>query len=453
MLRHGELIGSSQTALFSLPPEPYDHPFVCHRVCWMPPFLAPLRFRSFRAFWASMAISLLGDQLTFIALPWLVIKLTGDALAVGTVLALAAIPRAIFILIGGAISDRFSPRVVLLWSNLVRMVVMGYLAISVYAGTADLGVIYVIALIFGLADAFMFPAGSAMPPRLLDGDDLTAGNALISGTGQVSLVIGPAIAGLLIALGGAAPGSQTIDDSMGLALVFAIDTLTFAVPIYMLVFIIRDRFPPSNKVDSDLVRNIVDGLVYAWNNAPIRYFALLIGTLSLVFRGPFMVGVPVYADRILPQGAAAVGMMFSAIGIGSIVGAVIAGSGQRPADHRLGTALLIDFFLVAVALLFMAQVHDLFLICVALAVLGIVDGYVIVLLTTFLQRQSKPEYMGRVMSVVAFANLGLFPIATALSGWFIEQDLLLTLTGAGLLLMLVTLTGLIFRPVRRLGLP
>ncbi|MDA1073778.1 MAG: MFS transporter [Proteobacteria bacterium] len=418
----------------------------------MAPFLAPLRIREFRGFWAAMAISLLGDQLTFIALPWLVIKLTGDALIVGTVVAIAAVPRAIFILLGGALSDRFSPRTVLVWSNIVRMVVMFGLAGMVFTGTINLPVIYAIALIFGLADAFMFPAGGAMPPRLLAPEDLAAGNALVNGTAQLSLIIGPAAAGLLIAYGGET-NSAAFSDSMGLSLVFLIDAFTFGAPVYALLFIVRDRFTPDQPpAGSNLIGNIADGLRYAWKNAPVRYFALLIGTLSLVFRGPFIVGVPVYADRILPEGAAAVGTIFSVLGIGSIIGAIVAGSFRKPDDPWLGTLLLIDFSLVAFLLLFMAEVHNLVLICIPLFLIGLVDGYVIVLLITFLQRHTRLEYMGRVMSVIAFANLGLFPIGTLLSGALIEMDLLATLSGAGALLLLVTITGLTLRPVRRLGL-
>ncbi|MEM8767756.1 MAG: MFS transporter, partial [Pseudomonadota bacterium] len=80
-------------------------------------FLATLKFREFRLFWLASTISLLGDQLTFIALPWLVLKLTGDPLIMGTVVAIAAIPRAVFMLLGGAVTDAYSPRVVMLVSN------------------------------------------------------------------------------------------------------------------------------------------------------------------------------------------------------------------------------------------------------------------------------------------------------------------------------------------------
>src|SRR5262245_9081668 len=121
---------------------------------------SPLRVRNFRLLWIGESISLLGDQFYMIALPWLVLQLTGSALALGVVLALAAIPRALFMLIGGAFVDRFSPRAVMLASNLARFVLVGILSVLVLTNTIRIEMLYVFALAFGLADAFYFPAQS-----------------------------------------------------------------------------------------------------------------------------------------------------------------------------------------------------------------------------------------------------------------------------------------------------
>ena len=158
------------------------------------------RNRNFRLLWAGEGISLLGDQFYLIALPWLVLKLTGNAFAIGTVLALVAIPRAVFMLIGGALTDRLSPRVIMLCSNISRMVLVTALALLTMTGLIELWMLYTFALLFGLADAFFFPAQSAMIPRLLGADRLQTGNALIQGTAQLSVFLGPVLAGTLIAL-------------------------------------------------------------------------------------------------------------------------------------------------------------------------------------------------------------------------------------------------------------
>src|SRR5512138_2453061 len=110
--------------------------------------LSVLRIRNFRYLWIGEGISLLGDQLYLIALPWLVLSLTGNALAVGTVLATTGIPRALFMLLGGALTDRFTPRRLMINSNLARMALTGLLAALVLTGLIQLWMLYVFALLF-----------------------------------------------------------------------------------------------------------------------------------------------------------------------------------------------------------------------------------------------------------------------------------------------------------------
>src|SRR6187431_3127725 len=128
--------------------------------------------RDFRLLWFGEAVSALGDQFAMVALPWLALLLTGSAFALGTVLAAMAIPRAVFMLIGGAYVDRLSPRRVMLISNAVRFAAMTSLGVIVLAGAAQLWMLYVFALVFGVADAFFYPAQTAITPELVEGEQL-----------------------------------------------------------------------------------------------------------------------------------------------------------------------------------------------------------------------------------------------------------------------------------------
>src|SRR5664279_3237366 len=150
----------------------------------------PLSVRNFRLLWIGEGVSLLGDQFYMIALPWLVLQLTGSALALGTVLALAGIPRALFMLIGGAFVDRFSPRSVMIVSNVARMLLVALLSVLVLTNNIRLEILYGFALAFGLADAFFFPGSSAIVPQILAKDQLQVGNTLIQGMAQVSVFLG-----------------------------------------------------------------------------------------------------------------------------------------------------------------------------------------------------------------------------------------------------------------------
>lgn len=121
-----------------------------------------LKRRNFRLFWIGQGISLLGDHCYLIALPWLVLRLTGDKLAMGMVLGIGGVPRALLMLLGGAVTDRFSPREVMLVSDVLRLVVVALLALLVITTAVQLWMLYLFALLFGVADAFFFPAVGAI---------------------------------------------------------------------------------------------------------------------------------------------------------------------------------------------------------------------------------------------------------------------------------------------------
>ena len=158
------------------------------------------RSRDFRLLWAGQFVSLLGDQFFLVALPWLVLQLTGDPLAIGLVLAVSAAPRAIFLLLGGVLIDRFSPRAVMLYSNMGRMVLVAVLAVLTLTGSVQLWMLYVCGFLLGLGYALFLPAQSVIVPRLVPEGRLQTGNAIIQGTTQLALFIGPVTAGILITL-------------------------------------------------------------------------------------------------------------------------------------------------------------------------------------------------------------------------------------------------------------
>ena len=150
------------------------------------PLFVPLLGRDFRLMFTGESISLLGDQFHFVALAWLTLQLTGSGVALGTVLMAAAIPRAVFMLVGGAMSDRISPRSLMLISNALRTVVVAVVAALVLTGHAQLWQLYVLALIFGVVDAFFYPALNTIVPMLVSDQELPPANGLVQVMQQVS---------------------------------------------------------------------------------------------------------------------------------------------------------------------------------------------------------------------------------------------------------------------------
>jgi MFS family permease len=276
--------------------------------------------RNFRLLWLGEAISLVGDQFYLIALPWLVLQITGNALAMGTMMAVGGIPRAAFMLLGGALSDRFQPRTVMLSTNLIRMALVAILSGIVIAGVTELWMLYIFALVFGLADAFFFPAQGAIVPRVIHRPEhLQTANSIIQGTAQFSLFAGPVLAGIIIALLDGNDG-----DTTGIGVALGIDAITFLASACSL-WLMKTVAPSSEEESQSPLHAIRDGLAYTWNNKLLRYFFTLIGLANIFINGPLMVGIPVLADSRLPEGAAAFGIVMSAFGGGSLVGIILAG--------------------------------------------------------------------------------------------------------------------------------
>lgn len=397
-----------------------------------------LRIRNFRLLWIGEGISLLGDQFYLIALPWLVLQLTGNALAVGTVMATAGIPRALFMLVGGALTDRFTPRKLMIYSNLARLILTGLLAALVMTNSIQTWILYVFALLFGLADAFFFPAQTSIVPQLVGKDQLQAGNAMIQGTATLSLFVGPVLAGALIS---ALDNGSTLS-SVGIALAFALDSLSFLASITMLSQMDTGKAQArAGKTNDGVLTSIREGLAYAWNDVTLRIVLGLVAGINLLVIGPVSVGVPVIARMRFPEGATAFGLIMSVFGGGSLLGIILAGFLPKPSPKRLGTVLLSVMSTIGIGLAVIGVAPSMFVAAGASLAMGIASGYNNILLITWLQSRISPSMTGRIMSLIMFASVGLNPISMALSGALIGINATALLVGTGGLMTILTLSA------------
>lgn len=410
-----------------------------------------LRIRNFRLLWLGETISVLGDQFHLIALPWLVLKLTGDALAMGTVLAIAGVPRAIFMLVGGALTDRMSARTIMLASNVIRMVMVALLAVLTLTGAIQLWMLYLFAAAFGLADAFFYPAQSSIVPHLVTSEQLGPANALIQGTAQLSVFLGPALAGAMIALlSGGTASADAPPEMAGIAIAFVVDAATFGVSALTLRLIQSPPVRVENATDGSVLSAIGAGLRYVWNDVTLRTFMLIIAAINLLINGPVGVGIPVLADRRFPEGAAAFGLLLSGFGGGALLGMVLAGALPKPSPKTMGIRLLVVVSLLGVGLAALGVIDTTLLAAAVMLAMGVVNGYVNILFITWLQQRTPEQMLGRVMSLLMFASLGLNPLSNALSGALVEWNAPVMFIGAGLTMTLVSLLAALHPQVRNL---
>lgn len=385
---------------------------------------SPLRIRHFRNLWLGSSVSLLGDQFYLVALPWLVLNLTGSGLALGAMMMAAALPRAALMLFGGAASDHYAPRDVLLLTTWMRMVLVVAIALLAWMGLARLWELYLLSVLFGTADAFALPAGQALLPALVEKEQLTSANAMFSGSMQATTLLGPAPAGFLIAAWGVAPA-------------LVVDAVSFLFAIAPLAKLPKpDAGAASAKPRRNPLRSIVEGLRYVWEDPALRSLVLIVAGLNLWAMGPVMVGMPLLAK--LHFGSSAVfGTMMSSFGGGALLGMIAIGA-LKPRRHR-GYLFLSFVGAESVGVALMPFFRHLAPLSVDMALIGVCSGIANVAIIAWIQGHVDHAVMGRVMSVVMFAAFGLMPISLVLAGLVADQHLAGMFVGAAALIMLTTI--------------
>ncbi len=413
-------------------------------------FFEPLHLGDFRLLWMGQGVSLLGDQFYFVALTWLTLQITGSGLALGTVLMFAAIPRAALMLIGGAVTDRVSPRPIMLISNATRAVLVAGLTALIVVRGAALWHLYVLALLFGTFDAFFYPAFQSFIPRLVPDEELERANSLIQGTLELTTLVGPALAGILVA-------------TTGTAVAFGIDAATFVfagVTVWMMRSTGRARLSaePAGEDGGDpldavpeqrgLFADVVEGLRYAWSDVVFRAILLIIAAVDFSFVGPVNVGLATLAKTRFVGGAAAFGVMMSAWGAGALVGAIIGGVIGRP--RRRGLIMIGITLVMGLGLASLGWVPGLPVAVGVIGCMGIAGGLINVMLMAWLQLRTEKRFLGRLMSVVMFASQGLTPVSYFIAGALVDLHLTLLFSAAGALVLVATAYAALNRPVRQI---
>ena len=396
-----------------------------------------MQLRDFRLLFAGASTSLLGDQFALIATPWLVLQLSNDPFALGIVLALEGLPRAAFMLVGGAVTDRFAPRRVMIAADITRGLLTAAMAAAVLTGAIQMWMLFAFALTFGLVAGFAIPAENSIVPTLVGHGDLQAGNALVMGATQLTAFVGPTLAGAVIA---------GVSSSMtGIGMAFVIDTVTFAVSATAFSLIRRDRRSTVEPATLGLWAAIGDGVRNVWADEAMRFVFSVLIVVNLFVVGPLMVGIPLLAHQRLPQGAMAFGVLMGAFAVGNLTGILVAGATRRPSSavmRAIVVGVLAGFGAVIASL---GVATNLWFDTALLAGLGVGNGYLGISLFTWIQARTPEDMLGRTMSLVTFASLGLVSISQAAAGMAARWDLdaLFLLSGG---LVLVTTAGCAIRP-------
>lgn len=396
------------------------------------PMWRVLAIRDFRLLWIGGSTSMLGSQFSLIALPWLVLQITRDPLALGIVMALGGIPRAAFMLFGGAIADRFSPRMILVVCDWINFFISVLVAALVFTGQMQVWMLYIFSLVTGLLSGFVMPASTSITPSLVPVDDLQAANSLTMGTQQLVGFVGPALAGLIIG---------TDSSVLGMTIAFAVDGLTFGISAAALGLMRSGNGQPAKlaQAGESIWQSIREAFAYLWSNSGLKYLFTIMAGVNFLFSGPLLVGIPVLAEQRLPEGATAFGFLMSAYAGGNLAGLILAGvlpKAQGRNFRILMIGLLVGFGAVLISFGWITQTWMDF---VLMLLLGVGNGYFGLVLFTWIQQRTPRELIGRVMSIVMLASLGLVPFSQAISGAISRWDLTMLFALSGGLILVLSL--------------
>jgi MFS family permease len=393
----------------------------------------PVFNRDFRYLWIGNTVSGCGDQFFLVALPWLILQLTGSGAVLGGIMMVQAIPRAALMLIGGVVTDRVSPRKIMILTAAARSLLVAALAAFIWMHHVAVWQIYVLSFLFGVADAFAAPAAQTLLPSLVAAAQLPAANAMSQGTQQLAMLTMPAPAGIIIA-------------AFGVASAFSIDAISF---LFIIAALLMLRDPPrvaSAVPHANIVHSILEGLRYVKKDVALRTLLLVASVLNFCISGPLGVGLAFLAKSEFGS-PTAFGLLMSSVAAGSLIGLLLAAARKQ---RNRGRLLLVVSVIVGICTASIGMLSQLWSLLLIIFVMSASAGFLNVHLIAWFQQRVDRALLGRVMSVLMFASLGLMPLSLAAAGIAVQWNLRGMFVGAGALVLVVTLIAALQRPVREI---
>ncbi|TFB18886.1 MFS transporter [Filobacillus milosensis] len=343
---------------------------------------------------------------------WYVVDFLRLEAMLGLVFFASSVPRLMFMLIGGVIADRINRGWIMFLSDFTKGVLLiGVIGLLMF-DMLSIWLLIGLALVFGLLDAFFWPASSSMLPTILKKEELTRGNSIVETVRNISIVTGPILAGVIIGF-----GSYTI--------MFAIVSgmlLISALVDWILKNKINDeelQDKSANKEKpSSIFSSIKEGLAYLKQSPFLLTLMLTVVFLNLAFAGPLQVGMPIFAKNVLGGDELTFSTLSAGLAIGMLLGTILVGVLNIRKKRGLVAVVSIGgmaIFYTAFSLIGVFWVNVALVVCIGISV-----SFTNVPLTAAIQHHTEEKYIGRVSSLVQFSAMGLIPISYLITTMFIS---------------------------------
>lgn len=361
------------------------------------------RHHNYRLFFAGQIVSLAGSWMQNVALAWLVLSLSRSPLAVATLVFCRFAPYTLFGLFAGSVVDRLDTRRLVIWTQVAAMIVSGALAAVTLTGTATLPIVFALATLGGVTLVLDAPGRQSLTFEMVGPRELPNAVALNSGVLNASRVIGPAIAGVLIA-------------TAGVGTCFLVNTLSFVAVLAALLAMREDElYPVARDRTVTVLAGTREGLSFAWHDHQVRAVLVVVACVGLVGFN-FNTLVPLLASDTLHVDARAFGLLSAAFGLGAFGGAIATASLERATFSAFRTGAL-GFSILLLAL---APVHDARLAGIILIAIGASFTLFAASANALVQLAAPDHLRGRLVALYLFAFVGLTPLGSLLSGTLVE---------------------------------
>src|SRR5881296_1264918 len=366
--------------------------------------LRAFRHRNFRLFFGGQLTSLVGTWMQTVAQSWLVYRLTGSATLLGVVGFASQIPILVLAPIAGAVADTYPRRRSMLAIQTAAMLLAFPLAALTLLNRIQVWHILVLAVLLGFVNAFDIPVRQSFVAELVGREDLVNAIALNSSMMNGARIIGPAVAGIVVA-------------TIGEGWCFLLNGLSYLAVIIGLLFITAGNNPPQEEHTSH-TEAILEGFRFVLHTRPVRTLLMLIGVISLMGM-PYSVLMPIFADQILNGGAKGLGLLMGFSGIGALLGALtLAG---RQGIRGLSTWVMLACMGFGTSLILFSASRVFWLSTVLLVPVGFCMMVQMAASNTLIQAMVPDQLRGRVMAVYSMMFMGMAPFGALFAGWMAER--------------------------------
>lgn len=359
-----------------------------------------LTHKNFRIYWLGQCVSLIGTWVQSIGQTWLVLSLTGSPLLLGILGAIQFLPITIFSLFAGVIIDRYPKKKIVLITQFTSMILAFTLSALVFTNTVSYAYILILALILGFSNTIDIPSRQAFTIELAGKKDLMNAIALNSATFNLARILGPAIGALIMA-------------AFGTGWCFLLNGFSFMAVIASLLKVEVPPHVKKNVSDNNMLKEIKDGLKYMVRE-PILLQTILMVFIIGIFVFNFNILIPVFTKNILHQEAQIYGFLMSALGAGSLVGALMVSVKSKSGPNM--KILLRSSIMVSLILILISFTRTYYNTAILLFITGIFNLWFTTTANSTLQITTKNEYRGRVMSVYSLVFVGATPIGNLFAG-------------------------------------